>query len=65
MTRIEWIWTDNLVLIPAATVALWISYKEREERWRYLAVAGAYVTLNLFTLFFVPLVWLLSHASRS
>jgi len=55
----------NLVLIPAAAVALWISYKEREERARYLAVAGAYIALNLFTLFVVPLVWLLSSASRS
>ena len=55
----------NLVLIPAATVALWISYKEREERARYLAVAGAYITLNLLTLFVIPLVWLLSSASRN
>jgi len=49
-------WLMNLVLLPAAMIALWVSYKGREERTNYLAVAGTYLCLNLIFLFLVPVV---------
>jgi CDP-diglyceride synthetase len=51
-------WLINLVLLPAATIALWMSFKEREEKTRYVAAAGSYLGLNFVVLFLVPLIWL-------
>ena len=51
-------WLINLVLLPAATIALWLCYKEREEKKSYVAVAAAYLGLNFVVLFLIPLIWL-------
>jgi drug/metabolite transporter (DMT)-like permease len=52
-------WLLNLGLVPAAVFALWASYKEREERIPYLAVASSYIMVNLAVLFVIPIVWLM------
>jgi len=52
-------WLLNLGLLPAAVFALWASYKEREERIPYLAVASSYIMVNLAVLFVIPIVWLI------
>ena len=57
-------WLINLVLLPSAAFALWASYKEREERVPYLAVASSYIVGNLAILFVVPLVWLVREVTR-
>ena len=57
-------WIINVILLPAAAIALWVSHKEREERMPYLAVASTYVAMNLVVLFVVPFVWGLREASR-
>lgn len=57
-------WLINIVLLPAAAIALWVGHKEREERIPYLAVASTYVAMNLVVLFVVPFVWFLREASR-
>ena len=49
-------WLANLVMMPAAVVALWKGYKERAESKRYLAIASTYVVLNLFVFFGVPII---------
>ena len=51
-------WIINLVLLPAATIALWLCYKEREEKKSYVAVAAVYLGLNFIVLFLIPLIWL-------
>jgi hypothetical protein len=55
-------WLINLVLLPAAAIALWVSHREREERMVYLSVASSYVAMNFIVLFVVPFVWLLREA---
>jgi hypothetical protein len=55
-------WLINLVLLPAAFFALRTGHKEREEKISFVAVAAAYIALNLAVLYVVPLVWLLSEA---
>lgn len=57
-------WLVNLPLIPTAAVALWVCYKGREERPSYLAIASAYVGINVVVLFILPLVWLIRASSR-
>jgi len=57
-------WLINIVLLPAAAFALWTSYKEREERIPYLAVASSYIVVNLAILFVIPLVWLVREVGR-
>ena len=57
-------WLINIVLLPAAAFALWTSYKEREERISYLAVASSYIVVNLAILFVIPLVWLVREVGR-
>ena len=56
-------WLINLVLLPAAAFALWASYKEREERIPYLAVASSYIMVNSAILFVIPIVWLVREVS--
>jgi hypothetical protein len=56
-------WLINLVLLPAAGVALWAGHKE-EEKVSYVAVASTYVAMNLVVLFVIPFVWFLREASR-
>ena len=53
-------WLINLVLLPAAVIALWTSIKEREERFPFLAVAVMYIVVNIVVLFGVPFVWVLT-----
>ncbi len=55
-------WLINLVLLPTAAIALWMSH--REERSPYMLVASTYVAVNMFILFGVPLVWILREARR-
>jgi len=57
-------WLINIVLLPAAAFAIWTSYKEREERISYLAVASSYIVVNLAILFVIPLVWLVREVGR-
>jgi hypothetical protein len=57
-------WLINVVLLPAAAIALWVSHKAREERRPFLAVASTYVAMNLVALFVVPFIWLLREVSR-
>lgn len=57
-------WLINLVLLPAAAIALWLSHKQREEGIPYLAVAFTYIVMNFLVLFAVPIVWILRDASR-
>lgn len=57
-------WLINLPLLPAATVALWICRKGRDEKSSYLAVASAYVVMNVAVLFIVPLFWLVAEAGN-
>ena len=57
-------WLINLPLLPAAGVALWVSYKGRGERASYLAIASAYVVMNIVILFILPLAWLIREAGR-
>ena len=57
-------WLVNLPLLPAAAVALWVCYKWREEGVPYLAIASAYVLMNIVFLFVLPLVLLIREASR-
>lgn len=56
-------WLLNLVLLPAAAFALWASYREREERIPYLAIASTYIMVNLAVLFVIPIVWLVREVS--
>ena len=58
-------WLANLVLLPAAISALWVGHKDGEERHGYLAVAAAYLALNIVVLFVVPSIWVLSNARSS
>ena len=58
-------WLANLVLLPAAISALWVSYRDGVERHGYLAVASVYIALNLVVLFVVPSIWILSNARSS
>ena len=51
-------WLLNLVLVPAALVALWKSYKERDENTKFLLMGGVYFVLNCLVLFVLPVVWL-------
>jgi hypothetical protein len=57
-------WLINLPLLPAAVVALWGCYKGREERVPYLAIASAYVLMNILVLFILPLALLIREARR-
>ena len=50
----------NLVLLPAASAALWKSYKEREEKNSYLMMSGAYVFANFLVLVVIPITWLVT-----
>lgn len=52
-------WLTNLVLLPAAAFSLRSSYKDREEKTPFLAVASSYIAINLAVFFVIPLVWLL------
>jgi hypothetical protein len=57
-------WLLNLVLLPSAAIALWMSHKERKERILYVVVASTYLAINVLVLFVVPLVWVLRDARR-
>jgi hypothetical protein len=57
-------WLINLVLLPAAAFALWASYRQREERIPYLAVASSYIVVNLAILFVIPVVWFVREVSH-
>jgi hypothetical protein len=57
-------WLINLVLLPAAAIALWVSHKQSEERIPYLVIASTYVAMNFVILFVVPFVWVLREAIR-
>ena len=56
-------WLINLVLLPAAGVALWRSYGDREERMPYVAAASCYLAVNVGILFLMPLMWLIGTAA--
>jgi len=56
-------WLLNLVLLPAAFIALRVSYKQHEERKTYLVIAGSYLALNVFVLFLIPAIWILGNPS--
>jgi hypothetical protein len=58
-------WLINLVLLPSAAIALWMSYKEREERISYLAVTSAYIGMNFLILIIFPIVWAALEITRS
>jgi hypothetical protein len=51
-------WLVNLVLLPAGIIAVWVAFREHEEKIGYLALASAYALLNVITLFVFPLIWL-------
>ena len=57
-------WLVNLPLLPATVIALWVCRKDREEKAAYLAVAWAYVVMNIVILFVLPLAWLICEASH-
>ena len=58
-------WLINLVLLPAAAIALWMSYREHAERISYLAVTFAYVGMNFLILIIIPIVWAALEITRS
>ena len=58
-------WLANLVLVPAAIIALWVSHRDGEEKLRYLLLAGTYVALNLIFLFAIPLLWFVDSIRTS
>ena len=58
-------WLINLLLLPAATIALWISFKEREERKSYIVVLGSYLVLNLVVLIVLPVTLLIQSVASS
>ena len=57
-------WLINLPLLPATAASLWVCLKAYEEKVSYLAIASAYVSMNVIVLFISPLVWLVHEASR-
>lgn len=50
-------WPLNLLLLPAASVILWVCRRDAEGG-AYLTVAAAYVVVNVFLLYVVPLGWM-------
>ena len=52
----------NLVLLPAAAIALWLSRRGRREEGRYVAAASAYVAVNMIVfcalLLLILFLWL-------
>ena len=58
------LWLANLILMPAAAMALRVSHKEHDERTSYLAVASAYVLTNVMILFVIPLIWVVIEVKR-
>lgn len=50
------VWVLNLPLLIAIGTLLWVSFRTREEKRAYLAVALTYLALNSLFLFIVPFV---------
>ena len=57
-------WLSNLVLLPAAAIALRMSYREREEKISYLALASSYVALNFLILIIYPIFWAVAEITK-
>jgi hypothetical protein len=57
-------WLTNLVLLPSAAIALWMSYREREERTSYLAVTSSYLALNSLILIIYPIFWAVAEIRK-
>ncbi len=53
----------NLLMLPAAMVALWKCYKERDENKSYVVASGLYVVANLIVLVAIPVTLLVRGAS--
>lgn len=50
-------WPLNLLLLPAASVMLWVGHRGEGERGAYLLAAFAYVVVNVLMLYVVPVIW--------
>lgn len=57
-------WLGNLVALPSAAIALWMSYKEGEESTSYLAITSSYVAINFLILIIIPIVWAAREITR-
>lgn len=57
-------WLSNLVLLPSAAIALRMSYREREEKISYLALASSYVALNFLILIIYPIFWAVAEITK-
>lgn len=53
----------SLVMMPAATVALWKIYKEGDEAKTYVVASGLYVLANFIVLVVIPITLLFRGTS--
>lgn len=57
-------WLSNLVLLPAAAIALRMSYREHEERASYLVITSFYVAMNFLILIIYPIIFAYGEITR-